>query len=120
MSQVTIRAKSGSVTAIQLGLAHAILVAADEVFTAKPELKATQVITDENEIVTVSKVKAGYTVEFTGREFKQANVARIATPRQGACSNPHQKDAVPVPVADEQDEQDKQDEQDEQDEQDDF
>ena len=89
MSQVTIRSKSGAVTAIQLGLAHAILVAADEVFTAKPELKATQVITDENEIVVVSKVKAGYTVEFTGREFKQANVARV--------SAPHQKDAESMP-----------------------
>ena len=42
MSQVIIRAKSGTVTAIQLGLAHAILVAAEEVFAAKPELKATQ------------------------------------------------------------------------------
>lgn len=82
MSQVTIRAKLGSVTAIQLGLAFAILVAADEVFAAKPELKATQVITDENEIVVVSKVKAGYTVEFTGREFKQANVARVSAPRE--------------------------------------
>lgn len=89
MSQVTIRAKLGSVTAIQLGLAHAILVAADEVFAAKPELKATQVITDENEIVVVYKVKAGYTVEFTGREFKQANVARV--------SAPHQKDAESMP-----------------------
>ena len=106
MSQVTIRAKSGSVTAIQLGLAHAILVAADEVFTAKPELKATQVITDENEIVVVSKVKAGYTVEFTGREFKQANVARVSAPRQEACGNSQQENAEPVPpeapVADEQ------------------
>ena len=92
MSQITIRAKLGAVTAIQLGLAHAILVAADEVFAAKPELKAT------------------YTVEFTGREFKQANVARVSAPRQEACSNPHQKDAEPVPpVADEQDEQDEQD-----------
>ena len=91
MSQVTIRSKSGTVTAIQLGLAHAILVAAEEVFAAKPELKATQVITDENEIVMVSKVKAGHTVEFTGREFKQANVARVSAPRQEACSNPHQE-----------------------------
>ena len=111
MSQITIRAKLGAVTAIQLGLAHAIIVAADEVFAAKPELKATQVITDENEIVVVSKVKAGYTVEFTGREFKQANVARVSALRQEACSNPHQKDAEPVPpvppVADEQDEQEK-------------
>ena len=98
MSQVTIRSKSG-VTAIQLGLAHAILVAADEVFTAKPELKATQVITDENEIVVVSKVKAGYTVEFTGREFKQANVARVSAPCQEACSNPAEAEAQ---VADEQ------------------
>lgn len=88
MSQVTIRAKSGTVTAIQLGLAHAILVAAEEVFAAKPELKATQVITDENEIVVVSKVKAGQTIEFTGREFKQANVARVSAPRQEACGNP--------------------------------
>lgn len=95
MSQVTIRAKLGAVTAIQLGLAHAILVAADEVFTAKPELKATQVITDENEIVVVSKVKAGYTVEFTGREFKQANVARVSAPRQEAMSNPVEKSAEP-------------------------
>ena len=101
MSQVTIRAKSGSVTAIQLGLAHAILVAADEMFAAKPELKATQVITDENEIVVVSKVKAGYTVEFTGREFKQANVARVAAPRQETCSNTNEKSAEPeAPVAD--------------------
>ena len=98
MSQVTIRSKSGTVTAAQLGLASAILSAADEVFASKPELKATQVFTDENEIVVVSKVKAGHTVEFTGREFKQANVARVAAP--------HQKDAEsmpPVPpVADEQ------------------
>ena len=105
MSQVTIRAKSGTVTAIQLGLAHAILVAAEEVFATKPELKATQVITDENEIVVVSKVKAGYTVEFTGREFKQANVARVYASWRGACSNPA-KDAEPeapeAPVADEQ------------------
>ena len=91
MSQVTIRAKLGTVTAIQLGLAHAILVAADEMFAAKPELKATQVVTDENEIVAVSKVKAGYTVEFTGREFKQANVARVSAPRQEARGNPHQE-----------------------------
>ena len=91
MSQVTIRAKSGTVTAIQLGLAHAILVAADEVFAAKQELKATQVITDENEVVAVSKVKAGHTVEFTGREFKQANVARVSAPRQEACGNLHQE-----------------------------
>ena len=108
MSQITIRAKLGAVTAIQLGLAHAILVAAEEVFASKPELKATQVITDENEIVAVSKVKAGYTVEFTGREFKQANVARVSAPRQEAMSNPA-KDAEPeapeapeAPVADEQ------------------
>ena len=87
MSQVTIRAKSGTVTAIQLGLAHAILVAADEMFAAKPELKATQVVTDENEIVAVSKVKAGYTVEFTGREFKQANVARVSAPREYKQAN---------------------------------
>ena len=100
MSQVTIRAKSGTVSAIQLGLAYAILVAAEEVFAAKPELKATQVITDENEIIAVSKVKAGYTVEFTGREFKQANVARVSAPR----GNPLvEKSAEPVPpVADEQ------------------
>ena len=84
MSQVTIRAKLGPVTAIQLGLASAILVAAEEVFAAKPELKATQVITDDNEIVVVSKVKAGHTVEFTGREFKQANVARVSAPRENA------------------------------------
>ena len=84
MSQVTIRSKSGIVTAIQLGLAHAILVAADEVFAEKPELKATQVITDENEIVVVSKVKSGHTIEFTGREFKQANVARVSAPRENA------------------------------------
>ena len=84
MSQVTIRSKSGTVTAIQLGLAHAILVAAEKAFAAKPELKATQVITDENEIVMVSKVKAGHTVEFTGREFKQANVARVSAPRENA------------------------------------
>ena len=106
MSQVTIRAKSGTVTAIQLDLAHAILVAAAEVFAAKPELKATQVVTDENEIVAVSKVKAGYTVEFTGREFKQANVARVSAPRQEACSNPAEKSAEPeapeAPVAGEQ------------------
>ena len=95
MSQVTIRAKSGTVTAIQLGLAHAILVAAGEVFAAKPELKATQVVTDENEIVVVSKVKAGYTVEFTGREFKQANVARVSAPRQEAYGNSHQEKAEP-------------------------
>ena len=101
MSQVTIRAKSGTVTAIQLGLAHAILVAADEMFAAKPELKATQVVTDENEIVAVSKVKAGYTVEFTGREFKQANVARVSAPR----GNPLVGKSA-EPVADEQDEQD--------------
>ena len=81
MSQVTIRAKLGAVTAIQLGLAHAILVAAEEVFAARPELKATQVITDENEIVVVSKVKAGHTVEFTGREFKQANISRVSSAR---------------------------------------
>ena len=101
MSQVTIRAKSVTVTAAQLGLAHAILVAADEVFAAKPELKATQVITDENEIVVVSKVKAGHTIEFTGREFKQANVAHVSAPRQEACSNPHQASAESQ-VADEQ------------------
>ena len=100
MSQVTIRAKSGTVTAIQLGLAHAILVAADEVFAAKPELKATQVITNENEIVAVSKVKAGYTVEFTGREFKQANVARVSAPRENVLV---EKSAEPESqVADEQ------------------
>ena len=100
MSQVTIRAKLGTVTAIQLGLAHAILVAADEVFAAKPELKATQVITDENEIVVVSKVKAGYTVEFTGREFKQANVARVSAPLENVLV---EKSAEPeAPVADEQ------------------
>lgn len=105
MSQVTIRAKLGAVTAIQLGLAHAILVAADEVFAAKPELKATQVITDENEIVVVSKVKAGYTVEFTGREFKQANVARVSAPRQEACINPvkgAEPEAPEAPAVDEQ------------------
>lgn len=101
MSQVTIRAKSGTVTAIQLGLASAILSAAEEVFAAKPELKATQVITDDNEIVVVSKVKAGHTVEFTGREFKQANVARVSAPRQEACSNPHQE-SEESQVADEQ------------------
>ena len=100
MSQVTIRAKLGTVTAIQLGLAHAILVAADEMFAAKPELKATQVVTDENEIVAVSKVKAGYTVEFTGREFKQANVARVSSAR---CTI-GEKSAGPV--AGEQDEKD--------------
>ena len=104
MSQVIIRAKSGAVTAIRLGLVHAILVAAYEVFAAKPELKATQIITDENEIVVVSKVKAGHTVEFTGREFKQANVARVSAPRQEACSNP-QEDVVPVPVPPVADEQ---------------
>ena len=99
MSQVTIRAKSGLVTAIQLGLAHAILVAADEVFTAKPELRTTQVITDENEIVVVSEVKAGYTVEFTGREFKQVNVARVSAARLALV----EKSAGPeAPVADEQ------------------
>lgn len=103
MSQVTIRSKLGTVSAAQLGLAFTILSAADEVFTAKPELKATQVITDENEIVVVSKVKAGYTVEFTGREFKQANVARVSAPRQEACSNPAEKSAEPeAQVADEQ------------------
>ena len=105
MSQITIRAKLGAVTAIQLGLAHAILVAADEVFTAKPELKATQVITDENEIVVVSKVKAGSTIEFTGREFKQANVARVSAPRQEACSNPSKvapPEAPEAPAVDEQ------------------
>ena len=101
MSQVTIRSKLGTVSAAQLGLAHAILVAADEVFAAKPELKATQVITDENEVVVVSKVKAGHTIEFTGREFKQANVARVSAPRQEACSNPHQASAE-TQVADEQ------------------
>ena len=100
MSQVTIRAKSGTVTAIQLGLAHAILIAADEMFAAKPELKATQVVTDENEIVAVSKVKAGYTVEFTGREFKQANVARVSAPRGNPLVG---KSAEPeVPAVDEQ------------------
>ena len=100
MSQVTIRAKLGTVTAIQLGLAHAILVAADEMFAAKPELKATQVVTDENEIVAVSKVKAGYTVEFTGREFKQANVARVSATRENTSV---EKSAEPeAPVADEQ------------------
>ena len=110
MSQVTIRSKSGTITAIQLGLAFAILSAADEVFAAKPELKATQVVTDENEIVAVSKVKAGYTVEFTGREFKQANVARVSAPREYKQANitPREnalveKSAEPVPpVADEQ------------------
>ena len=101
MSQVTIRSKSGTVSAAQLGLAFAILSAAEEVFAAKPELKATQVITDENEIVVVSKVKAGHTVEFTGREFKQANVARVSAPRQEACSNPHQE-SEESQVADEQ------------------
>ena len=100
MSQITIRAKLGAVTAIQLGLAHAILVAAEEVFAAKPELKATQVITNENEIVAVSKVKAGYTVEFTGREFKQANVARVSAPRENVLV---EKSAEPESqVADEQ------------------
>ena len=99
MSQVTIRAKSGTVTAIQLGLAHAILVAANEVFAAKPELKATQVITDENEIVVVSKVKAGYTVEFTGREFKQANVSRVSSAR---CTIGEKSTGPEAPVADEQ------------------
>ena len=100
MSQVTIRSKSGTVSTIQLGLAYAILVAAEEVFAAKPELKATQVITDENEIVAVSKVKAGYTVEFTGREFKQANVARVSAPRENALV---EKSAGPeAPAADEQ------------------
>lgn len=101
MSQVTIRTKLGTVSAAQLGLAFAILSAADEVFAAKPELKATQVITDENEIVVVSKVKAGQTIEFTGREFKQANVARVSAPRQEACSNPHQE-SEESQVADEQ------------------
>ena len=99
MSQITIRAKLGAVTAIQLGLAHAILVAADEVFTAKPELKATQVITDENEIVVVSKVKAGYTVEFTGREFKQANISRVSSAR---CTIGEKSAGPEAPVADEQ------------------
>ena len=99
MSQVTIRAKSGTVTAIQLGLAHAILVAANEVFAAKPELKATQVITDENEIVVVSKVKAGYTVEFTGREFKQANISRVSSAR---CTIGEKSEEPEAPVADEQ------------------
>ena len=100
MPQVTIRAKSGTVSAIQLGLAYAILVAAEEVFAAKPELKATQVITDENEIVVVSKVKAGNTIEFTGREFKQANVARVSAPRENALV---EKSVGPeAPVADEQ------------------
>ena len=99
MPQVTIRAKLSAVTSIQLGLAHAILVAASEVFAAKPELKATQVITDENEIVVVSKVKAGYTVEFTGREFKQANIARVSAARLALV----EKSAGPeAPVADEQ------------------
>lgn len=101
MSQVTIRAKLGTITAAQLGLSFAILSAADEVFAAKPELKATQVITDENEIVVVSKVKAGHTVEFTGREFKQANVARVSAPRENVCSNPHQE-SEESQVADEQ------------------
>lgn len=96
MSQITIRAKLGAVTAIQLGLAHAILVAADEMFAAKPELKATQVITDENEIVAVSKVKAGYTVEFTGREFKQANVARVSA----RCTIGEKSEGPEAPVAD--------------------
>ena len=112
MSQVTIRAKLGTVTAIQLGLAHAILVAAEEVFAAKPELKATQVITDENEVVVVSKVKAGHTVEFTGREFKQANIARVSAPREycqsATVSAPRENALVEksvgpeAPVADEQ------------------
>ena len=100
MSQITIRAKLGAVTAIQLGLAFAILSAAEEVFAAKPELKATQVITDDNEIVAVSKVKAGHTIEFTGREFKQANVARVSAPRENTLV---EKSAEPeAPVADEQ------------------
>ena len=102
MSQVTIRAKSGTVTAIQLGLAHAILVAADEMFAAKPELKATQVVTDEDEIVVVSKVKAGYTVEFTGREFKQANIARVSAPREYALVEKSVGPVPEAPVADEQ------------------
>lgn len=78
MSKVTIRTKLGSVSAAQLGLAVAILASANEVFAEKPELKATQVITPDNEITVVSKVKDGVTIEFTGREFKQANVARVA------------------------------------------
>lgn len=79
MSQVTVRSKSGQITAVQLGLAHAILVAAQGVFAQKPELKATQVITDDNEIVVVSTVKAGYTIEFTASKFKQADIARVST-----------------------------------------
>lgn len=85
MSKVTVRAKLGSVTSVQLGLAAAILASAQEVFAAKPELKATQVITPENEITVVSIVKDGHTIEFTGREYKAANVARVAaaaTPAQ--------------------------------------
>lgn len=85
MSKVTIRAKLGQVTAIQLGLAAAILSSAQEVFATKPELKATQVITPDNEITVVSIVKDGHTIEFTGREYKAANVARVAaaaTPAQ--------------------------------------
>ena len=100
MSQVIVRSKSGTVTTIQLGLVYAILVAAEEVFAAKPELKATQVITDENEIVVVSKVKAGQTIEFTGREFKRANVARVSAPRENALV---EKSADPeAPAVDEQ------------------
>ncbi|WQY99608.1 hypothetical protein [Acinetobacter phage pB23] len=78
MSKVVIRSKTGSVTALQLGLAVAILASANEVFAEKPELKATQVITPDNEITVVSKVKDGVTIEFTGREYKAANVARVA------------------------------------------
>lgn len=85
MSKVTIRTKLGSVSAAQLGLAAAILASANEVFAEKPELKATQVITPDNEITVVSKVKDGVTIEFTGREYKAANVARVA--------------AAPAPVA---------------------
>lgn len=105
MSQVTIRSKLGAVSAAQLGMAFAILSAAEEVFAAKPELKATQVITDDNEIVAVSKVKAGHTIEFTGREFKQANVARVSAPRQEAISNPvkgAEPETLEAPAVDEQ------------------
>lgn len=79
MSKVTIRTKLGSVSAAQIALSVAIIQSANEVFALKPELKATQVITPENEITVVSKVKDGITVEYTGREYKSAPVARVAT-----------------------------------------
>lgn len=93
MSKVTIRTKLGSVSAAQIALSVAIIQSANEVFALKPDLKATQVITPENEITVVSKVKDGITVEYTGREYKSAPVARV----------PVQAPAAPVvPAVEEQ------------------